>query len=409
MFGRELSFPLELITGIPQIEKQFTPQNYAQEIKTNLINAFEIARKNIGAAHKRQKQYFNDHSYTIPIKVDDLVFLRNFVKKPFQSGWTGPFKVLRVIAEKVLEIIPIDGSTGRKLQTVSIDNVKKVSIQLQNKIAQEQRMALLHNPEIRELDAENQSESSDDEVNFQTLRPLRQRINHRNIDRENLRVIPDPPENFDIPENENEIHPPIARHNLLPDPPVQAEQPQRLRPERIRGAPRHLVDYYVNTLNDPNRPQMKNISTQTMLPSISKDNVIVPTKIPTPKPRKLKKKVIIQTPLVNNHSSSPEEEESDYESSKENMSDSSSSDGTTPDICIIPQVNFRQSEQNVSAAQTHSLPFLKSENPNSNENLTSKNQTVKTQEKYRKSSTTPTSILNQNEVQWKCIAKLLEV
>ena len=165
------------------------------------------------------------------------------MKKPFQSGWTGPFKVLRVIAEKVLEIIPIDGSTGKKLQTVSIDNVKKVSIQLKDKIAQEQRMSLLHNPQIRELNTENQSESSDDDDNFQIQRPLCHRFNQRNIDRVNPRFVPDPPENMevDVPENEQDFHPPVARQNLLPDPPVQAEQPQRLRPERIRGAPRRLV------------------------------------------------------------------------------------------------------------------------------------------------------------------------
>ena len=266
-------------------------------------------------------------------------------------------------------------------------------------------MSLLHNPQMRELNTENQSESSDDDDNFQIQRPLRRRINHRYDDLENLRFVPEPPENVnvDVPENEQDFHPPVARQNLLPDPPVQAEQPQRLRPERIRGAPRRLVDYYVNEVNDTNKPQMKHISTQTVSPSMFKENVTISKNFPTPKPRKLKKRVISQTPLVNNHSHSSEEQESHYESSKENMSDSSSSDGTTPDICIIPQVNYRQSELTVSAAQTDSLPFMQSEAPNSNEQLTSKSQTVKPQEKSTKCNT------NENKIEWRCFAKLLEV
>ena len=108
MFGRELSLPVELLVGIPRQEQQFTPQNYVQQMKNKLINIFEIVRKNIGKAQSRQKQYFDEKSHFLPIKVDDLIFLKNHIAKSFQSPWTGPYKVLRVLNDKVLEIIPTD-------------------------------------------------------------------------------------------------------------------------------------------------------------------------------------------------------------------------------------------------------------------------------------------------------------
>ena len=231
MYGRELSYPLDIILGYPKEEIQFTPHTYAQQLKSTLIKTYELVRKNFDVAHKRQKQYYDEKSFTLPIQENDLIFLRNHVKKPFQPSWTGPFKVLRVINDKVLEIIPTDNSTGKRKQNVSIDNVKKVSIDLQNQIIQQQRRALadVNTPQILE-----DSDSSSYESNMEIQIPI---IRH-GVPQQN--IVPQEPE---LPEVQDDFVPIEPERHFIP---IPQDNPQRERPVRIRGAPRHLVDYYVN-------------------------------------------------------------------------------------------------------------------------------------------------------------------
>ena len=69
MYGRELNFPLDLIIGIPVEEQEFTPTTYAQQLHAKLLEVYEIVRKNIGIAQNRQKQYFDEKSYTLQLMI----------------------------------------------------------------------------------------------------------------------------------------------------------------------------------------------------------------------------------------------------------------------------------------------------------------------------------------------------
>ena len=113
-YGRELSYPLECIIGIPQPEVNYPPSNYAQEAYKNLTEAYEKVRQKLQEAQRRQKRYYDERTHDLPVNVDDLIYLKNQVPKPLEPKWLGPFKVLKVISDKVLEIVPTDNSTGAR-------------------------------------------------------------------------------------------------------------------------------------------------------------------------------------------------------------------------------------------------------------------------------------------------------
>ena len=125
--------------------------------------------------------------------------------------------MLRVLNDKVLEIIPTDKSTGKRLQTVSVDNVKKASIDLTNQIAQQHRMSLLNKPQIFPQRNRESSESSEDNVPMVVEFP----DEIRPEDIAGFQINPRP--NIEIPQQRDDY-----QEIIFPNPRVNPIEPDKL-------------------------------------------------------------------------------------------------------------------------------------------------------------------------------------
>jgi hypothetical protein len=78
VYGREMTFPLYMITDPIEIEKdeRKLTSEYVRILENNLKEGHEIARKNVNAAAKRQKLYFFKIS---PCTVTGGEFLDHFI------------------------------------------------------------------------------------------------------------------------------------------------------------------------------------------------------------------------------------------------------------------------------------------------------------------------------------------
>jgi low affinity Fe/Cu permease len=76
VYGREMTFPLDMITdpiGIEKDERKLTSE-YVRILENNLKEGHEIARKNLNAAAKRQKMTYDVKVRPVTYKVGDLVW-----------------------------------------------------------------------------------------------------------------------------------------------------------------------------------------------------------------------------------------------------------------------------------------------------------------------------------------------
>lgn len=107
VYGREMTFPLDMITdpiGIEKDERKLTSE-YVRILENNLKEGHEIAGKKLNAAAKRQKMTYDVKVRPVTYKVEDLVWRnqkRNApgLKSKIVRHWTGPW----VIVEKLSEI-----------------------------------------------------------------------------------------------------------------------------------------------------------------------------------------------------------------------------------------------------------------------------------------------------------------
>ena len=233
------------------MEQQLTPENCTQQIRKTLILAYQLARENLNMAQNRQKQYYNEHSHSTDIKVDDLIFVKNFTPQPFQPKWKGPYRVLRNLEGKVLEITPSNDSSGKRQMTVSQDHVKKVSNKLKQIIEADKRKSTLETPQITSaIDSDQPSTEEEPIVIVPRPRP-RNRINiapplvDNNQDNQRNQDIP-----MEMSGEEDNVLAPI----------------QNRRPQRIHRPPARYADF-INYELQVNKVKSKDsLITQNLTP-----------------------------------------------------------------------------------------------------------------------------------------------
>ena len=129
VYGREMTFPLDMITdpiGIEKDERKLTSE-YVRILENNLKEGHEIVRKNLNAAAKRQIMTYEVKVRPLTYKVGDLVWRnqkRNApgLKSKIVRYWTGPW----VIVEKLSDItFKIKWSKNSPPVTVHGDILKK--------------------------------------------------------------------------------------------------------------------------------------------------------------------------------------------------------------------------------------------------------------------------------------------
>lgn len=73
--------------------------------RINIAKALELAKEHLLSKKLKNKQYYDANAHEIDLNVDDLVLVKNQVKKhKFQNVYDGPYRILDV-SDKYIEIM----------------------------------------------------------------------------------------------------------------------------------------------------------------------------------------------------------------------------------------------------------------------------------------------------------------
>ena len=126
--GREARLPVDMIAGPPPGQST-TLDRYTEKLKGQFAKAFSVVAERQNSYVLRQKELYRERHHKI--NVDDLVWLYTDRPNPnlnrkFQSFWSGPYRVVRNLANTLFEIESYGRWTKEKLvTTAAVDRLKK--------------------------------------------------------------------------------------------------------------------------------------------------------------------------------------------------------------------------------------------------------------------------------------------
>ena len=129
--GREARLPVDMIAGPPPGQST-TLDRYTAKLKDQIAKAFCVVTERQNSYVLRQKELYRERHHKI--NVDDLVWLYTDRPNPnlnrkFQSFWSGPYRVTRILANTLFEIESYGRWTKEKIVTsASVDRLKKCFI-----------------------------------------------------------------------------------------------------------------------------------------------------------------------------------------------------------------------------------------------------------------------------------------
>jgi transposase InsO family protein len=109
MLGREVNLPIDIIYGKPPNTEIFQDDEYVDQLRERLENAYEYARTHLKKSALRQKTYYNQKIHGSSFVKGDFVWWnrpkRNIGLCPkLQKPWDGPFLVLKKINDSIYQI-----------------------------------------------------------------------------------------------------------------------------------------------------------------------------------------------------------------------------------------------------------------------------------------------------------------
>ena len=107
MLGREVTQPLQLMTGVP--EEQAPIQEFVEQVQLEMKKAHEIARQTLQGSQMRQKRDYDIHANAATYAIGDVVLLMNSASKIGQCRklaalWKGPFVIVQVLTPVLYRI-----------------------------------------------------------------------------------------------------------------------------------------------------------------------------------------------------------------------------------------------------------------------------------------------------------------
>ena len=124
MYGRELYMPVDVMLSMPPGEQR-TPEQYAGKLQKQLQYAYELTRGSLKRSAERQARLYNRAKFGEEMKVGDIVWYANKLRKKgvspkLQPKWKGPCLIVRMHNEVLAEV----QISSRKSTTVHTDLLK---------------------------------------------------------------------------------------------------------------------------------------------------------------------------------------------------------------------------------------------------------------------------------------------
>ena len=123
-FGREVRLPVDVMFGGSEIQR--TRDEYVDDVRRNMENAYHEVRERTKAVQKRQEDYYNKRVSGEPFKKDDRVWVHQpctgkTISRKFHQPWSGPYRVIKRISDTVYRVQLIG---GRKRKVVHFNRLK---------------------------------------------------------------------------------------------------------------------------------------------------------------------------------------------------------------------------------------------------------------------------------------------
>ena len=133
MFGREMRLPLDVfLPDPPGNESSKTLPKCVEEHRESIRKTETLARENLRAAQKCQKDYYDSGSFGEAYSVGELVWLKKIAipkgtSRKFFIRWSGPWKIVKVISDITYRIQLVNkGGHGRLRKVVHFNQLKNV-------------------------------------------------------------------------------------------------------------------------------------------------------------------------------------------------------------------------------------------------------------------------------------------
>ena len=126
MHGRQPVLPIEAALCPPTLSYS-SADDYKEETKQRLQEAFTLVKSNSQKAQQRQKEYHDRNSSNVEFSEGDKVWLFTPATTPGLSpklshNWHGPFKILKKLSEVTYKLQ--DQNNDAKTQTTHVDRMK---------------------------------------------------------------------------------------------------------------------------------------------------------------------------------------------------------------------------------------------------------------------------------------------
>ena len=143
MFGREMRLPIDACLPDPPGERlDKSLPKCIEDHKERIRKTESVARENLRAAQKCQKDYYDNTSCGDTYAIGELVWLKSFAipkgtSRKFFIRWSGPWKIVKVISDVTYRIQLIDkGKRRRVRQVVHFNRLKKCYVDEANEGSQ---------------------------------------------------------------------------------------------------------------------------------------------------------------------------------------------------------------------------------------------------------------------------------
>lgn len=108
-FGRELYLPMDLVHGPSPDQKRSSPEEYVNQIQSDLFDVHQFARDKLAGATENHSKKWNSRCTPNPLKVASTVMIKRKsfgtkVNKKFLDKWLGPYIVTRIINDVLVRV-----------------------------------------------------------------------------------------------------------------------------------------------------------------------------------------------------------------------------------------------------------------------------------------------------------------
>jgi hypothetical protein len=106
MLGRENSFPIDLMAGLPPDQNEMCEIQYVEWLRQTMETVFQFAHDNLGSSAKRQKRDYDTHLKRREINQNEWVWrwYPPEANKKLGLGWVGPYLVVDDISQSICKV-----------------------------------------------------------------------------------------------------------------------------------------------------------------------------------------------------------------------------------------------------------------------------------------------------------------